>query len=142
MNIIQLNPDAVIPAYESTEAAGLDLVIIDSYEIGPGCLALLNTGIAMEIDEGFCGLVMPRSSTFKKTNLIIPNSPGLIDSDYRGEILIQVLNLSREVCKLEAGTKLAQLVISPVKRASFNIVQKLGDTERGEGGFGSTDKNQ
>jgi dUTP pyrophosphatase len=142
MNIKKLNEDSVLPAYETPGAAGLDLVVTEDYDIHPGAIGLLKTGLSIELEKDTCAFITPRSSTFKKYGLMIPNSPGLIDEDYRGELLIQVVNMTRQVCKINIGTKLAQLIIMPVKKVKLNEVTELSETERGEKGFGHTDKKE
>lgn len=119
--------------------AGADLVSCEDYVLGPGMKKLFNTGIAMEIPEGFVGLVFNRSSQ-GKNGIIIPHSVGVIDSDYRGEIKILLENRSSDfVYEVEKGeTKIGQIVIVPIVLAEFEEVNLLSSTVRGSGGFGST----
>ena len=136
LNIKKLNKNAVIPTYAKEGDAGMDLVITDikgenKYDITYGF------GISMEIPEGFMGLVFPRSS-IRKTDLILSNSVGVIDSGYRGEI--QVTFKKTGLNKYEIGDRGAQLIIIPHPSIEFQEVEELTNTERGEGGFGSTGK--
>ena len=134
--IKKLHPNAVIPSYAKDGDAGMDLVITDikgenKYDITYGF------GISMEIPEGFMGLVFPRSS-IRKTDLVLSNSVGVIDSGYRGEI--QATFKKTGLNKYEIGDRGAQIIIIPHPEIEFEEVDELSDTERGDGGFGSTGK--
>ena len=137
---IKLHPDAVMPTYGSRHAAGADLYALAEAEIliPAGKTVFVSTGIAMEIPEGFVGLVFARSSMGAKRNLAPANKVGVIDSDYRGEIRVVLHNHGDIDQVVMPGERIAQLVIVPYLTAEFEECTSLSDTERGEGGFGST----
>ncbi|MCB9565456.1 MAG: dUTP diphosphatase [Kofleriaceae bacterium] len=136
----RLRPDAVVPRYMTAGAAGLDLVAaVDAPVIfAPGDRRAVGTGLAVAIPAGFEGQVRPRSGLARKLGVTVVNAPGTIDSDYRGEIVVLLINLGREPVALEPGERVAQLVIAPVAQAEIVEVEALDVTERGDGGFGST----
>ena len=139
--IRRLHPEARIPSYQSEGAAGLDLSAClpgGPITLQPGEIRAIPTGLAMAIPQGFEGQVRPRSGLSTKHGMTCPNSPGTIDSDYRGELLVPMINLGREAFTVTHGLRIAQLVIAPVAHARLIEVQSLDDTARGEGGFGST----
>ena len=140
VNVKKLNPAAKLPTYGSEYAAGADLyACLDSeITINPGETYLIKTGIAMEIPVGYAGLIYARSGLATKRGLAPANKVGVIDSDYRGEIMVSIYNQSSEPQKIEPGERIAQLVITPYITGIFNEVSDLTDTTRGEGGFGST----
>ncbi len=142
INIIKLNQNAIIPTYGSEFAAGADLYACmdENVEIKPGETYLVKTGIAMEIPVGYAGLIYARSGLATKRGLAPANKVGVIDSDYRGEIMVSLLNHSSVSQVIEPGERIAQLVITPYIQGIFNEVDKLSETVRGEGGFGSTGK--
>ena len=127
-----------IPEYATPGSAGVDLCSIKYCIIKPGELAMIPTGIRLEIPEGYEGQIRPRSGLALNNRIIIPNAPGTIDSDYRGEIMIMLLNMGEDPFSLSFGDRIAQLVFVPVARANFEPVKELGETKRGSGGFGST----
>jgi len=129
-----------VPQYQSEHAAGMDLhAAIDApVTIAAGDAAKIDTGLAMAIPPGFEGQVRPRSGLAAKHRVTLTNSPGTIDSDYRGSVMVLVINHGREPFTIEPGHRIAQLVIAPVTRAELVEVQELDDTTRGAGGFGST----
>ena len=135
----------ILPQYESLWAAGADiracLGLGESLIIKPGERVLVPTGLAMEIPQSFEIQVRPRSGLSYKTGLMVVNSPGTIDSDYRGELKIILGNLGLQDEKIEHGDRVAQLLLAPVIQARFVVTDDLTDTKRGEGGFGSTGKN-
>jgi dUTP pyrophosphatase len=135
---ITLERDAFAPAYQTDGAAGMDLRSIVPVELAPGERKLVRTGIRIAIPHGHEGQVRPRSGLALKHGISMVNSPGTIDSDYRGEIAVILINLGQSVVKLEEGERIAQLVICPVTRAELEVVEELPQTIRGEGGFGST----
>ena len=137
---IKLHPDAVMPTYGSRHAAGADLYALAEEEIliPAGKTVFVSTGIAMEIPEGFVGLVFARSSMGAKRNLAPANKVGVIDSDYRGEIKVVLHNHGDTDQVVMPGERIAQLAIVPYLTAEFEECTSLSDTERGEGGFGST----
>ena len=140
VNIKKLNDNAVIPTYGTEYAAGADLYACmeEAVTINPGETYFVKTGIAMEIPECYAGLVYARSGLACKKGLAPANKVGVIDSDYRGEIMVALHNHSNVPVSVESGERIAQLVITPYITAVFNQVEELEDTERGEGGFGST----
>ena len=127
-----------IPKYATPGSAGVDLCSMKYCIIKPGELAMIPTGIRLEIPEGYEGQIRPRSGLALNNRIIIPNAPGTIDSDYRGEIMIMLLNMGEEPFSLSFGDRIAQLVFVPVARAKFEPVKELSPTKRGTGGFGST----
>jgi dUTP pyrophosphatase len=124
----------------SAGAAGLDLAAAPDgpIEIAPGGRAAVPTGLAFEIPPGFEGQVRPRSGLARKLGITLPNAPGTIDSDYRGEVLVLLMNLGAEPFVVKPGDRIAQLVIAPVVTAELEEAASLGDTVRGDGGFGHT----
>lgn len=140
VNVKKLNENAVLPKYGSAFAAGADLYGAneDTITINPNETVMIGTGIAMEIPEGYAGLVYARSGLASKRGLAPANKVGVVDSDYRGEIIVALHNHSDKVQTVEAHERIAQLVIAPVMQVEFNETESLDDTERGEGGFGST----
>ena len=133
---------AVIPEYKTAGAAGADLyALVESpVTIPAGKFAMIPTGLFFEIPEGYEIQIRPRSGLAAKNGVTVLNTPGTIDSDYRGEIKIILVNLSDKGFVVNNGERIAQMVIAPVTQASFTIVDQLSDTERGTGGFGSTGK--
>ena len=139
VNIKRLNDDAVIPTYGSAYSAGADLYSAsESVKIASGETVMIHTGIALEIPEGYVGLVYARSGLASKKGLAPANKVGVIDSDYRGEIMVALHNHSAEERTVDKGERIAQLVIAPFITADFNETDELSDTVRGVGGFGST----
>lgn len=140
VNIKKLNENAVIPTYGTEYAAGADLYACmdESVTINPGETCFIKTGLAMEVPVGYAGLIYARSGLACKKGLAPANKVGVIDSDYRGEIMVALHNHSNEPVSVDSGERIAQLVITPYIAAAFNQVDELEDTVRGEGGFGST----
>ena len=136
----RLDPRAVVPAYQSEQAAGLDLhaVLDESREISAGGVVLVPCGFAMAIPPGWEAQVRPRSGLATKHGISMPNAPGTIDSDYRGEVQVPLINLGGSSFRIEPGMRIAQMVIAPVARARIVEVEDLDATARGGGGFGST----
>ena len=130
-----------LPAYESAGAAGADLranLPGGTVTLAPGARALISTGLQMAIPQGFEVQIRPRSGLALKHGITLINSPGTIDSDYRGPLGVIVLNAGRESFTVTHGMRIAQAVLAPVVRAAFEMVEELDDTARGAGGFGST----
>ncbi len=129
-----------IPSYQTSGAAGFDLhaAIAEPISLLPGMRCLIPTGFAMAIPPGYEGQVRPRSGLALKFGLTIVNSPGTIDSDYRGEVAVVLVNHGREPFVVKPLSRIAQLVISRIERPSLELVDILDDTERGTGGYGST----
>ncbi|MCR5149049.1 MAG: dUTP diphosphatase [Eubacterium sp.] len=140
VNIKRIKPNAAIPTYGSANAAGADLyACIDSAAtIESGKTLLIPTGLTMEIPEGYAGLIYARSGLASKKGLAPANKVGVIDSDYRGEVMVALHNHSDKDAVVEPGERIAQLVITPYLLGLFREVDELNETERGAGGFGST----
>lgn len=140
VNIKKLKDDAVIPTYGSEYAAGADLYacIEDTIVLQPGETRLVPTGLAMELPIGYAGLIYARSGLASKKGLAPANKVGVVDSDYRGEVMVALHNHSTAEASIEPKERIAQLVITPYIAAVFNQVENLEDTARGTGGFGST----
>jgi|26BtaG_2_1085354.scaffolds.fasta_scaffold12222_3 dUTP pyrophosphatase len=128
----------VPPQYMTNGAAGADLACFVDTVIEPGQEVLVPTGTKVAIPEGHFGMLVPRSSTCRKKLLELTNSVGIIDSDYRGELMFSYRNIGRQDVHIGAGERIGQLVILPYVKADLVLVEELTDTERGEGGFGST----
>ena len=128
-----------LPVYAKPGDAGADLSATSAHTLKPGERALVDTGVSLALPNGLVGLVMPRSGLAVKHGISLVNAPGVIDAGYRGEIRVVVINLDpKETFAIQAGDRIAQLVIQPVSRARFHEVEKLPGTERSDGGFGST----
>ena len=131
-----------LPEYQSDRAAGMDLIAALAEEetlfLPMGERALVPTGLAMAIPQGFEGQIRPRSGIALTYGVTVLNSPGTIDADYRGEVKVLLANLGLETFTIERGARIAQLIIAPVSRASFELVAELDESPRGGGGFGST----
>ena len=138
VKIVRDAPTIEIPKYATSGSAGVDLCSTMYCIIKPGELALIPTGIKLQIPEGYEAQIRPRSGLALNSRILIPNAPGTIDSDYRGEIKVLMLNMGQEPFTLTFGDRIAQLVFAPVARAVFEDVKALDDTKRGTGGFGST----
>jgi dUTP pyrophosphatase len=135
----RVREDAVLPAQAYEGDAGLDLAACEEVRIEPGARAIVPTGIAVEIPEGYAGFVQPRSGLAARHGIGIVNSPGLIDSGYRGEVLVVLLNTdAREAFTVERGMRIAQLVVAPVASVRLREVAELETSERGARGFGSS----
>lgn len=137
---VTLEEGALPPEYRTGGSAGMDVRIVETVELKPHERTLVGTGIRVHIPEGYEGQIRPRSSIALEHGVTMVNSPGTIDSDYRGEIKLILLNTGRHPVRLSQGERVAQLVICPVARATVVIVDTLEDSARGEGGFGSTGK--
>ena len=127
-----------LPAYATEGAAGMDVVSAEDVTLAPGARHAVATGLAMAIPEGYEIQVRPRSGLALKHGISVPNTPGTIDSDYRGELKVILINLGPEPFAIQRGDRVAQLVLAPVVQAAWVEVAELDTTERGEGGFGST----
>lgn len=136
----KLNERAVLPTYGSVFSAGADLYATEETPVTflPHETKLIHTGLAMEIPEGYAGLIYARSGLATKRSLAPANKVGVVDSDYRGEIMVALHNHSETPQTIEAGERIAQLVIAPFLKAEFEETEVLSETVRGEGGFGST----
>lgn len=141
VKVRQVREGAQLPEYKTPGAAAADLYacVDEPRQIYAGDLAIIPTGLAFEIPPGWEGQIRPRSGLALKRVTVI-NSPGTIDADYRGEVMVLLVNHSNRTIEIRDGDRVAQLVISPVTRAAFEPVDELAETDRGEGGFGSTGK--
>ncbi|RJQ45926.1 MAG: dUTP diphosphatase [Gaiellales bacterium] len=134
-----LDPRAQVPAHAYDDGdAGVDLASIEDLTLVKGGRALVSTGIAVAIPKGYGGFVQPRSGLAASFGITLTNSPGLIDSNYRGEIRVIIQNTGDADFDIRVGDRIAQLVIMPVERAEFEVVDELPESGRGEGGFGSS----
>ena len=142
VKVKKLDPRAVVPTRGSVTAAGADLYAVadEAVTVAPGETVLIHTGLAMEIPVGWAGLIYARSGLATKSGLAPANKVGVVDSDYRGELMVALHNHSNEPRTVAHGERIAQLVIAPYLPAVFEETDELSDTQRGEGGFGSTGK--
>ncbi len=140
IRVKKLDENAILPTYGTSFSAGADLYALSGETIAPGETKLIHTGLAMEIPEGYGGFLYARSGLATKRGLAPANKVGVIDADYRGEIMVAMYNQSDKTQSVDAGERVAQLVIAPFLHADFEESAELCDTARGEGGFGSTGK--
>lgn len=142
VNFKKLNDNAIKPTYGTEFAAGADLYACEGGEvtIAAGETKLIHTGLSLEIPEGYAGLIYARSGIATKRGLAPANKVGVIDSDYRGEIMVSIHNHSTEAQTIADGERIAQLVITPFLKVEYTETDTLSDTVRGDGGFGSTGK--
>ncbi|HUS32550.1 MAG TPA: dUTP diphosphatase [Kofleriaceae bacterium] len=140
VQIRRLRPDAMLPRYQTADAAGMDLhAALDApMQVAPGAVVAVPTGLAMAIPRGFEGQVRPRSGLAAKHAVTVVNAPGTVDADFRGTVMVLLINHGREPFMINHGDRVAQLVIAPVSQAEIVEVSELDDTQRGAGGFGST----
>lgn len=142
VNRLAHNLDLPLPAYETGGAAGMDLRAAVPHDapitLSPGARALAPTGLAMAIPQGFEVQIRPRSGLAAKAGVTCLNTPGTIDSDYRGEVKVILINLGEEPFVIRRGDRIAQMVVAPVTQATWSEVDSLDETDRGAGGFGST----
>lgn len=140
MQIRRLRPDAIVPRYQTADAAGMDLhaALDQPMHVAPGAVVAVPTGLAMAIPRGYEGQVRPRSGLALKYALTVVNAPGTLDADFRGSVMVLLINHGREPYMISHGDRIAQLVIAPVIRAEIDVVDELNETGRGAGGFGST----
>ena len=138
--IKKLSNDVLLPKYETEGSSGMDLAahVENEIKISPGKTAIIPTGLALSVPKGFEIQIRPRSGLAAKKNISVLNTPGTIDSDYRGEIKVILINLGEETFKIDKGLRIAQMVVCPVTQAYLKEVDNLTTTDRGEGGFGST----
>jgi dUTP pyrophosphatase len=137
--VTKLNVAATLPTRAHPGDAGLDLYAVEEAHVGPGERWSVGTGIAVEVPAGHAGLVLPRSGLAREHGITLVNSPGLIDAGYRGEVRVLLLNTDpAETVRIEAGARIAQLVVTPVALAEPVEAAELSDSARGDGGFGST----
>ncbi|MDX6636088.1 MAG: dUTP pyrophosphatase [Solirubrobacterales bacterium] len=139
LSVAKLKDEAVMPTRAHEGDAGLDLYACEAAHIGPGERWSVGTGVAVEIPEGHAGLVLPRSGLARDHGIGLVNAPGLIDSGYRGELRVLLLNTDpAETFRVEPGERIAQLLLTPIATPAPVEVASLGDSARGEGGFGSS----
>ena len=131
---------AIVPSYQSEHAAGMDLYSANEslISIDPGEIVLIPLGFAMALPDNYEAQVRPRSGLGSKHGVTLPNSPGTIDADYRGEVSVPLINHGKEPFVIETNMRIAQMIIAPVVQATFEVVDELDETSRGSGGFGST----
>ena len=136
----RLSEHAQLPRYQTDLAAGMDLhaALESSVELPPGQIHLVPCGFSMSLPPGFEAQVRPRSGLASRHGVTLPNAPGTIDADYRGEVMVPLINLGQEPFQVEPGMRVAQMVVMPVLRAEIVEVEDLAATGRGSGGFGST----
>jgi dUTP pyrophosphatase len=138
VEVVRQDPELALPAYAREGDAGLDLLAAAPVTLAPGARQIVPTGLRVAIPEGFAGLVLPRSGLALRTGVTVLNAPGLIDSGYRGEVGVLLVNHGSEPVTVRRGERIAQLVIQPVARAMLVEVRGLEASQRGAGGFGST----
>ena len=138
--IKRLSKNISLPKYETGGSSGLDLAanIRNSIQIEPGKISIIPTGISLAIPKNYEIQIRPRSGLAVKNQISVLNTPGTIDADYRGEIKVILINLSKKVFIVEKGARIAQMVLSPIEKAKIKEVENLEKTDRGSGGFGST----
>ena len=138
--IKRLSKKISLPKYETAGSSGMDLAanIAGNISIDPGKTAIIPTGLALSVPRGFEVQIRPRSGLAAKKKISVLNTPGTIDSDYRGEIKVILINQGQETFKVEKGLRIAQMVVCPVVQAQIKEVEDLSETGRGKGGFGST----
>ena len=138
--IKRLSKEVSLPKYETSGSSGMDLAanINSKVNIDPGKTAVIPTGLAVSIPKGYEVQIRPRSGLAAKKKITVLNTPGTIDADYRGEIEVILINLSKDSFEVEKGLRIAQMVVCPIVQAQLKEVDDLKQTERGEGGFGST----
>ena len=136
----RLSASATIPSYQSEHAAGMDLhaAIEESITIEVGAISMIPLGFAIALPDHYEAQVRPRSGIASKFGVTLPNSPGTIDADYRGECCVPLINHGNKQFTVEPNMRIAQMIVSPVVQASFEVVEELDETVRGTGGFGST----
>ncbi len=138
ISIQKLHPDAILPQYGSADAAGADLCSIEEITIAPGETKLVHTGLAMAIPQGFGGFIFARSGLATKRGLAPANKVGVVDADYRGEVMVALYNQGTTEQTILKGERIAQMVFLPCPQATLELCDSLEETERGNGGFGST----
>ena len=132
------NEDLPLPAYQSADAAAMDLLAAAAVDLAPGAIAIVPCGFAIAVPPGYEAQVRPRSGLAAKHGVTVANAPGTIDADYRGEVKVILVNHGREPFRVERGMRIAQMLVTPVQRVVWKEVPELPPTERGAGGFGHT----
>ena len=138
VKVLKLNKDAALPEYKTIGSSGFDLRSTEEWLLAPGETHIFKTGLAFEVPLGYEMQIRPRSGLSSKTKVRVPNTPGTVDSDYRGEVGIILENIGDTPITINKGDRIAQGVIQRVEKANFIKVDTLTDTERGDGGYGST----
>jgi len=141
VRVRRMHPDAKLPDVKTAGSAGADIASVEQYVIDPGHVALIRTGLSLEIPEGYEGQLRARGGVSTKKQLILLNGVGTVDSDYRGEVLVPVKNIGDRCQAVQPGDRIAQLVVAPVPRCRFDWTEALSETARAAGGFGSTGVN-
>ena len=140
VQVKKLDDSAMVPEYQSKEAAGFDFHAIEDKTLEPGERALIKTGLSVALSFGYELQIRPRSGLAFKHGITVLNAPGTVDSDYRGEIMVLLINHGNEAFEIAKGERIAQGVIQEVTQAKFSVVEHLDETDRGTSGFGSTGK--
>ena len=140
IQIKKLSNEVITPKYETSGASGMDIMayIKEGIAINPGEKALIPTGFFLSVPQGYEVQIRPRSGLAAKKGITVLNTPGTIDSDYRGEIKVILINLSKDIFSIKNGERIAQMVVCPIKQVILEEVKELSETNRGVGGFGST----
>ena len=138
LKVKKINPEAIIPGYAHEGDSGMDLYSVENTTIEPGERKTVKTGLAVSLPKGFEAQVRPKSGLAVNHGITVLNTPGTVDSSYRGQIMIIVINLGKEPYKVEKGKKIAQMVIARVEKAEVEETDELDETTRSDGGFGST----
>ena len=141
VKVVRKNSNVTLPEYATPASSGVDLRAAESLILEPGERGSVGTGLSIELPEGFEAQIRPRSGLALRSAITLLNTPGTIDSDYRGEIRIIVINLGQEPFEIKPGDRIAQMVIAPVVQLKWEESSSLSDSQRGEGGFGSTGVN-
>ena len=135
---MRLTSKGSLPEYKTEGSAGLDIHLIEDVIFEPKKVTTVHTGLSVEIPDGYFGAIYPRSSVGTKYNLMLANTVGIIDSDYRGEIILKIYNYGNKRVELKKDERIVQMIIQPYNRVEIEKVESLSETERGTGGFGST----
>ena len=138
VKIKQMHGNAIIPKYQTSGSAGMDLHAVEDMEVWVGEAKVVPTGIGISVPPGYEAQIRPRSGLAANRQVTVLNSPGTIDSDYTGELKVILINHGDEIFKIKRGDRIAQIVFVPVSRAHFEVVGELENTSRGDGGLGST----
>ena len=136
----RLDEKAIIPEYQTKGSAGFDMCSVIDFDLEPGMMKIIPTGWSIEIPEDTELQLRPRSGIAKNYKVTLMNAPGTLDSDYRGPIGFLLINFGTSTFKIKAGDRIGQAILAPIYQAVFNVVDELSDTNRGEGGYGSTGK--
>jgi dUTP pyrophosphatase len=143
ITVLPGNDDLPLPGYQTAHAAAMDVyaAVADTMTLEPGAIALVGCGFAIAVPEGFEAQVRPRSGLASRAGITVVNTPGTIDADYRGEVKVALINLGRAAFSIERGMRIAQLLVAPVERVTWEKTDALSETPRGAGGFGHTGRS-